>query len=215
MVTAIRIAVLALLILGTPTYAHAGETAETDAGEAPSPAETSETAPVATLPEACAGGEHHTRACRCGTAVITVSDETPVWWGNRGRAYGPYLTFDRARLPDPPAPRPAFAPVYFELDRSEIREAESAKLRRVLRYLRARPNAQVRVEGNCCDLAPNAYNQRLGMRRADAVKGWLVERGVAPERVTTVTHGEEQLVTEDPAKRPLNRRADIIAEPRR
>lgn len=212
---AARILPAVLLVLLAPALAMAQDASPAPEAGTIANEPDAATTPVSTAPRDCPEETPARGDCRCGSAVITVSDDAGVWWGNRGRAYGPYIAFDRAEAPAPKPARPVFAPVYFELDESAILPQEEAKLRRVLRYLRTHPNARVRVEGNCCDLAPNAYNQQLGMRRARAVEAWLVERGIGPDRIGTVTHGEERLVTTDPGKRPLNRRADIIAQPRK
>jgi len=160
-------------------------------------------------------------AQRCGgcdrlraRVTITVSDDAPVWWGNRGKAFGHYMEFEKAQIQEPRAKRVVrkLKPIYFDLDKSELRPDGIKTADEVLAYLRKHPKARVHIEGNCCDLATNEYNMKLGQRRADAVKQYLVDNGVDPDRIETVTYGEERRVTEDPAERPLNRRADVVVK---
>ncbi len=154
------------------------------------------------------------RYCECGWVAISVSNDAPVWWGNQGKAYGAYLEFAKAEIPEPlpDAGLPKFAPIYFDLDKSVLRPDGVKTAEQVLAYLTAHPKKVARIEGNCCDLAPNDYNMKLGMRRAEAVKKYLVEHGIAAERIQTTSFGEERRVTTDLKERPLNRRADVIAE---
>ena len=154
----------------------------------------------------------------CRWIVVTVSNNADVWWGNRGRAIGPYLKFAKADLSAVKADDGGFknfGPVYFDLDKSDLKPEALAVLDQAAAHLKAYPNAVVRVEGNCCDLASNEYNIKLGMRRADSVKNRLVELGIDTNRIATISLGEEQRVTTNPKERPLNRRADIKAQPKR
>ncbi len=149
----------------------------------------------------------------CPDIEPTVSDDTEVWWGNRNRSYGPYLQFARADIPDilpEDEARPDFEPIYFELDRAELRPAAIETATRLYQFLMDNPHARVRLEGNCCDLYTWDYNIKLGQRRADAVKNFLVASGIDAYRIETVSFGKGRLVTTDPDKRPLNRRVDII-----
>ncbi|MBX7258831.1 MAG: OmpA family protein [Candidatus Hydrogenedentes bacterium] len=137
-----------------------------------------------------------------------------VHWANRLVAYGNYLKVDKAEIPAPaPAPEPRvapkFNPVFFDLDKSELKPEATATLSEVVAYLKQYGADKVQIEGNCCDLASNEYNVKLGQRRADAVKGYLVENGINADRICATTNGEEK-----PAygtdHREMNRRADVI-----
>lgn len=159
---------------------------------------------VEKAPAACLGCQQ-----KCPGITITVSNDTPVWWGNRGKAYGNYMKFAKARI-RMPEPLPTFAPIYFDLDKAVLRPDGIETAEKVLAFMRSHPYAKARIEGNCCDLATNAYNMRLGERRAEAVKRYLVEHGIDAERLCTLTNGEEKRVTTAPDERPVNRRADVI-----
>jgi peptidoglycan-associated lipoprotein len=48
------------------------------------------------------------------------------------------------------------------------------------------------VEGNCDERGTNEYNLALGERRSDSAKSYLVSLGISPDRVETISYGEER-----------------------
>ncbi len=88
-------------------------------------------------------------------------------------------------------------PVHFGFDQDEVEPNGREVLDRFAgvasRYC---PGAQVTVEGFTDPAGSAAYNLRLGQRRADAVRGYLVAQGMAAERIRAVSYGEntERLV---------------------
>lgn len=149
--------------------------------------------------------------CDTRAKTSTVSNETDVWWGNRGKAFGNYMKFAKAEVPPYQEAAPVkFDTIYFDLDKAVLRADGIAVAEKVLDYMKAHPNVRVRVEGHCCELYTDAYNQKLGMRRAEAVKKFLTERGIDSSRIETVSYGESRRVTTDPAQRHLNRRAEVF-----
>lgn len=140
-----------------------------------------------------------------------VSNATDVWWGNRGKAFGNYMKFAKAEVPPYQEAAPAkFDTIYFDLDKAVLRPDGIAVAENILDYMKTHPDVRVRIEGHCCDLYTDAYNQKLGMRRAEAVKKYLTEHGIDSSRIETVSYGESRRVTTDPAQRHLNRRAEVI-----
>ena len=83
-------------------------------------------------------------------------------------------------------------PVYFGFDEAEIQPQGREVLERFSQIAREYyPDALLTVEGFTDAAGSRAYNQQLGMRRADAVKGYLVEQGMTGERIRTVSYGED------------------------
>ncbi|MFJ4134694.1 OmpA family protein, partial [Pseudomonas cyclaminis] len=76
------------------------------------------------------------------------------------------------------------------------------------------PATNVEVAGHTDSVGPDAYNQKLSQRRADAVKQVLVKDGVAPSRVTAVGYGESRPVADNAteAGRAVNRRVEASVE---
>jgi peptidoglycan-associated lipoprotein len=102
--------------------------------------------------------------------------------------------------------------VKFDYDRSSVKSSEVPKVQRVATYMKNQPNAMLRVEGNCDERGTEEYNRSLGERRALAVRELLIASGVAPERVTTVTYGEDKPADSghDESAWANNRRADFV-----
>ena len=85
-----------------------------------------------------------------------------------------------------PVSVPELEAVYFDYDRSTIREDQSATLRSNARQINAaRARRRSSVEGHCDERGSEEYNLALGERRANAVKRYLVDLGVAVEHAAT------------------------------
>lgn len=104
-----------------------------------------------------------------------------------------------------------FAPTYFDYDRSDVRTDQVTAMEARLAVLRANPRLQIQIEGHADDRGPDEYNLALGNRRAATVKRWLVERGIADDRVTIISYGEERPAAGGGTEEvwALNRRAEF------
>lgn len=104
--------------------------------------------------------------------------------------------------------------LYFEFDSSVLTPMSQEVLQRKADWMNENMDATVIIEGHCDDRGTAAYNLALGERRADAAKDFLVNLGVAADRVTTISYGEEKPV--DPSKTEeawaKNRRAHFVVE---
>src|SRR5690242_12393630 len=123
--------------------------------------------------------------------------------------------------PPPPAPPPAPAPtpaprplseeevfarksvdqlnaehplddVFFDLDKSEIRDDARSALQKDADWLKKWSSVGVTLEGHCDSRGSAEYNLGLGSRRATSVKNYLVNLGVPASRLTVVSKGKEQ-----------------------
>ena len=100
------------------------------------------------------------------------------------------------------APPPPAAPdmtvmqedVYFEFDKSSLTAAAQDNLLRKAEWLRQNPDATITIEGNCDERGTNEYNLALGDRRAESAKAFLVDLGINPARISTISYGEERPV---------------------
>ena len=99
--------------------------------------------------------------------------------------------FARKSLADLNAERP-LADVFFDLDKSEIRDDARTSLQKDADWLKRWTSTQITVEGHCDSRGSAEYNLGLGSRRAAAVKDYLVNLGVLTGRVTVVSKGKEQ-----------------------
>jgi peptidoglycan-associated lipoprotein len=102
--------------------------------------------------------------------------------------------------------------VYFDFDSSAIKPGERPKIQTVATYLKANPRVAVRIEGHCDERGTIEYNRALGERRALAIREELVRLGITPDRISTVSYGEERPV--DPGHNEeawrKNRRGEFV-----
>jgi peptidoglycan-associated lipoprotein len=102
--------------------------------------------------------------------------------------------------------------IQFDFNRWDLDEADLARLEAKRAALAAHPGLTLRIAGNADDRGPDEYNLALGLHRAAAAKRWLEEHGIAADRITIVSYGEEQPLDsrQTEAAWALNRRDDFI-----
>lgn len=82
--------------------------------------------------------------------------------------------------------------VYFDTDQSSIRSDAQSILASQAAWLSRYPGVNIRIEGNADERGTREYNFALGARRAQSVSDFLVSKGVAPSRISTISYGKEQ-----------------------
>jgi peptidoglycan-associated lipoprotein len=85
-----------------------------------------------------------------------------------------------------------FAPVYFGFDSTVVPQGELGKIDAVAQHLTEKTDRVVVVEGNCDDRGSNEYNMSLGENRAIIIRNYLVQNGIAVDRIQTRSYGEER-----------------------
>ena len=102
-----------------------------------------------------------------------------------------------------------FEDVRFDFDSYLLRPDALSILQPVVAALKARPDLELLIEGHTCNIGTAEYNLALGERRATAVRNYLIQNGIAPERLSTITYGEERPAHDNAQEntRRLNRRA--------
>lgn len=105
-------------------------------------------------------------------------------------------------------------PIYFDFDQAGITADMADVLVRNAEYLSSIPGSQITIEGNCDERGTNEYNLALGERRSINAKQFLVNLGVEPERISTLSYGEERPLFpgQDEDDYSLNRRADFTTQ---
>ena len=103
-------------------------------------------------------------------------------------------------------------PIYFDFDKSSIREDQRARLESDAEFLSQNKAIRVRIEGNCDERGTNEYNMALGERRALNAKKYLVNLGVKDTDLETISYGEEKplLYGHDELSWDQNRRNDFV-----
>lgn len=101
--------------------------------------------------------------------------------------------------------------VNFDVDSDRLRADADPALQEILTALERRPDVSVTIEGHTDSDASHEYNLDLSNRRTESVRAWLVERGIAPSRLTAVGKGESEPVAdnETAAGKAANRRVEI------
>ena len=82
--------------------------------------------------------------------------------------------------------------VLFKLNSSELTTDSKETLKRQATWLKEHTSYFATVEGHCDERGTREYNIALGERRANAVKRYLVKRGVKEETIDTVSYGKER-----------------------
>ncbi len=117
-----------------------------------------------------------------------------------------------AAAPVPTAEKVTFAAdAFFDFDKATLKPDGKAKLDDLASKLNSLNLEVIIAVGHTDSVGSDAYNQKLSIRRAEAVKGYLVNKGVDAKRVYTEGKGEKQPVATNKtaAGRAQNRRVEI------
>ena len=108
-----------------------------------------------------------------------------------------------------------FPTVYFPFDSWEINSEVKGRLDATVGWLNRYPRSGLTIEGHTDVRGSESYNMVLGAKRAHAVKEYLSNLGISPQRMGTVSYGKELILCEvDDEKtcHQYNRRADMLLE---
>jgi len=102
--------------------------------------------------------------------------------------------------------------IHFDFDKYDVRPMDTEILMENAALLKKRPSMKVQIEGYCDERGTEEYNLALGERRANSTKKSLVSLGISPDRISTISYGEERPL--DPRRNEeawaRNRRAHTI-----
>ena len=107
--------------------------------------------------------------------------------------------------------------IYFDLDKWNIRPDAAVDLAKILDVLQQHPTMKIDIRSHTDSRATFTYNEKLSDRRAKSTMQWLINKGVAKDRLTAKGYGETQLVNKcadgvqcTEAEHQLNRRSQFI-----
>ncbi|MBI3089119.1 MAG: peptidoglycan-associated lipoprotein Pal [Candidatus Tectomicrobia bacterium] len=84
------------------------------------------------------------------------------------------------------------ADVQFEFDKARLTAEGQRIARENAEKLKGRPQAKIQIEGHADERGTAEYNLALGDRRAASVRVYLAQLGIAPDRIFTISYGEER-----------------------
>jgi len=123
-------------------------------------------------------------------------------WGNRGYCYVYKIIFDykseELPAPKPHEMRPSLlikkiiknVKIYFDYDKAKLREDAVSILEEAVKVLNRNPESTILITGNCDRRGSEAYNEKLGGRRGEAVKRFMLDNGIPEERIRIVSRGK-------------------------
>jgi outer membrane protein OmpA-like peptidoglycan-associated protein len=173
-----------------------------------------------------------------GTRTTSVTDDAELWKGAvvgapigavvcglLGHAlFDPEVVATPPPPPPPPPPSPTPEPlpptsskrivlrgVHFDFNKSDIRADSRPVLDESAELLRENLNVRITVEGHTDAIGGEDYNQQLSVRRAEAVFRYLVNHGVAPDRMDVVGYGKSRPVADNETEsgQAQNRRVEL------
>jgi len=102
--------------------------------------------------------------------------------------------------------------VLFNTGKSDLNPGGARKLDQLAQFLTDHPERRVEIDGFTDSVGADDYNLDLSQRRADAVKGALISRGIDASRITTQGYGKAFPVASntDSGGRQLNRRVEVV-----
>jgi peptidoglycan-associated lipoprotein len=84
--------------------------------------------------------------------------------------------------------------VFYAFNQSKLSTDAQATLTRQSAWLAKYPQVNVQIAGNCDERGTEEYNLALGQRRANAARDFVVAKGVASARITTISYGKDRPV---------------------
>ncbi len=82
--------------------------------------------------------------------------------------------------------------IFYDFDKATLRPESTQALDELVNLLNENPNVTIELSAHCDYKGPAAYNKRLSQRRAESVVNYLIEHGIAADRLTPVGYGKEK-----------------------
>ncbi len=102
--------------------------------------------------------------------------------------------------------------IYFNFDKATFQDASYNELNKLEGMMAGNSGLEIEISGHTDNIGSKDYNKQLSQRRANAVKDYLVKKGIDARRITAVGYGEERpLASNDDEKegREFNRRVEF------
>jgi len=160
-----------------------------------------------------------TAAVGCDGAIVAAAPApaaaaapTPAPAAPKAAPAAPAAAKPAATPPPPAATKVTYAAdAFFDFDKSVLKPEGKAKLDDLIGKVKGVNLEVIIAVGHTDSVGSDAYNQKLSVRRSEAVKAYLVSKGIEKNRVYTEGKGEKQPVADNKTKegRAKNRRVEI------
>jgi len=106
----------------------------------------------------------------------------------------------------------AFESVYFDFDKSDLRQDARDVLNKNAEALKAKADVKIKIEGNCDERGSAEYNLALGERRAKSAMQYLITLGIPADRLSVISYGKEKATAgaKDESGWSKDRRDDFV-----
>lgn len=104
--------------------------------------------------------------------------------------------------------------VLFDTDKAVIKKNSFKDVDNLINVMKQYPELSVVIEGHTDDVGSDAYNKKLSQKRADAVKKYMVDKGVDANRMQAIGYGEEKPIADNATKegKAQNRRVEAAVD---
>ncbi len=148
-----------------------------------------------------------------GALQVGDAESIPAPKDSPGEPGGPIPGIEAFKDPAlDPELAPIFEHVHFEYNSSFIKGDENQKIvQNIASYMKSHPHLYVFVEGHCDKRGSGAYNFALGANRANGVRTALIQEGVSPDHIFTISYGKEKPLFDEEGEEfhRLNRRVQF------
>jgi peptidoglycan-associated lipoprotein len=102
--------------------------------------------------------------------------------------------------------------IFFAFDDYNLSTKSRENLEKLGAWMNRNAQGKIQIEGHTCDIGTSEYNLALGERRANSAKMYLERLGIGPNRISTISYGEERpmIPNKDEANRSQNRRDEFV-----
>ncbi len=101
--------------------------------------------------------------------------------------------------------------VYFDFGKATLRPGSFAELEELVSYLKNKDNIKVEIAGHTDNVGKDADNLKLSQQRAEAIRNYVVKKGISPARIVAKGYGATDPVADNDTEegRQLNRRTEV------
>ncbi|WP_114749143.1 OmpA family protein [Pleomorphovibrio marinus] len=105
-----------------------------------------------------------------------------------------------------------FENIFFDFDKADLKPESISSLSRLMKFLQEHPEVNILIEGHTDNVGGSSYNENLSLKRALAVKEYLMKLGIGENRLETVGRGDKKPLKDNETEenRALNRRIEVI-----